>query len=542
MNTQSTMATGYRQRGFILATVLVFLVVLSLTAFLLARLTRTDIQVVNNLQNEKEAFTIAEAGVHEALYRLSLVNGDVATVTGVNGGAAFNASITPQTGASWNSNILLATAGPTATGTAPNQTFSTPSLQPVSARLPYSNGGSPASETLSIQWDLCTAVNTAAGCSSVGAIRQLPASDLRNVIRITSTGQSGLARRAVTIWAVDTGANTPGGGLQSLIQLGGACGSGISMNGNTTITAQGAIQINAGANSSPPSSCTGASTGGSQSIISAVEINTAGSVNGNFSPPAVTGQKPLGDPLANMQPPCFGLNQTGCHPIGTPTIQNHTNTPALPAGCTGTAAAPVHCSVGSMTLSPGIYYGGLTISGTTTLSSGTYIMAGGGNIVQGFPGGFVATTGNTGVTSTGSGGITIYTTRNDNPAQQSGLGDYGSFSLGNGNATASLTATTTGYYKGITFFQDRSSALTVDLQGGNSGNYTLDGVFYAPAAGVDLQGHTNETIRGSIIANGPINLTGGSNIAIGTPTTPCDPTVCNVPTGLFYRQIAWQDF
>src|SRR5262249_23901356 len=143
--------TDLGHEGFILATVLVFLVVLSLTAFLAARLTGTDVQVVNNLQNEREAFTIAESGVHEALYRMSLAMGDKATVSGVNGGTAFNASLSPvvpgrsapvgvtpygldYTNTTKTAQIILSTGGP-ATGTNRNVV---PSLQPASTRLLYS--------------------------------------------------------------------------------------------------------------------------------------------------------------------------------------------------------------------------------------------------------------------------------------------------------------------------------------------------------------------------------------------------------------------
>ena len=187
-----------RESGFILATVLVFLVVLSLTAFLSARLTRGDIQTVNNLQNEKEALTIADAGVHEALYRLSLASGDTATIPGVAGGAPFNASIKPQDAANstWNAKIIFTTSAPSTSGTAPNQTVSTPSLQLTNQRLVYSNDGSgnatnPASETLAIAWDKCT-VSTDPGCSAMATDdrRKLPNTTARRpVVKITSTGQ-----------------------------------------------------------------------------------------------------------------------------------------------------------------------------------------------------------------------------------------------------------------------------------------------------------------------------------------------------------------
>src|ERR1043166_2646812 len=85
MKTATESTRKRTENGFILATVLVFLVVLSLTAFLAAKLTRSDITVVNNLQNEKEAFTIAEAGIAEALYRLSITSPACVAMTGVAG-------------------------------------------------------------------------------------------------------------------------------------------------------------------------------------------------------------------------------------------------------------------------------------------------------------------------------------------------------------------------------------------------------------------------------------------------------------------------
>src|SRR6185295_2052742 len=67
------------ERGFILAVVLVFFLVLSVSAYFAAAMTRTDVQVVNNLQNEKKALAIAEAGVQEALYRMSIDGSDTGT-------------------------------------------------------------------------------------------------------------------------------------------------------------------------------------------------------------------------------------------------------------------------------------------------------------------------------------------------------------------------------------------------------------------------------------------------------------------------------
>ncbi|MBI2962345.1 MAG: hypothetical protein HYY35_01200, partial [Deltaproteobacteria bacterium] len=378
------------QGGFILATVLVFLVVLSLTAFLAARLTRTDVQVVNNLQNEKEAFAIAEAGIHEALYRLSLAIGEQATVSGVNGGAAFNASLSPlvpgrsvpagatsygidSSSPTKAAQVVLTASGP-ATGTNLNWV---PSLQPASTRLLYSttagDADSPVSldstANLTIGWDLCTN-GVDPGCSGgAGTIRRLPLSQPRYALKVVSTGQSGDARRRIVATAVDC---TPISGPGSVVTLGQGCGypnGGIYMNGNTSVTAVGSVFDNAGALSNPPSSCTAAQTGGAQSNITSTsgDISIVGSVSGNFDPEARTGVNPTADPFGGLLPPCFtnyspagGCNNDfdGDGSADTPIPQNNSTNPSLPGSCNGTEAIPKTCTVnGTVTLQPGIYYG-----------------------------------------------------------------------------------------------------------------------------------------------------------------------------------------
>lgn len=568
VNSRAAAAITRAESGFILATVLVFLVVLSLTAFLAARLTRANIQVVNNLQSEKKAFAIAEAGIDEAIYRMSLAMGDTATVSGVNGGTAFNASLAPllpdrplpvtspattaygidSTDTTKTSQIILTTSAP-ATGTNRNVV---PNLQEVSTQLPYSttvadSDGSAvdlaSTANLTIGWDLC-ANNTDPGCSAgANTIRMLPLSRPRPVVKIVSTGQSGKARRKITALVVDCIPDSTSG-PGSVVSLGQGCGfpnGGISMNGNTSVTAVGSVYVNAGTTSSPPSSCTAAATGGAQSNITSTtgDIRAVGSVNGNFSPDATTGVNPAADPFGGLLPPCF----TNYSPAGgctsdfdgdgnpdTPIPQNTTTNASLPSNCTGTEAIPKTCTVnGTVTLHPGIYYGGLQITGTATLSSGVYIIAGGG---------FTFATGNTAVTSTGAGGVTIYNTQDPNPQASSAASQYGAFSFGTGNATASLVASTSGAYQGIGLFQDRNNTTALDLQGGNSGSYSIDGAVYAPNAAATLQGHTNGSFNANFIVKA-IQMTGGSNITIGQPTTSTNIASCDT-TG--YAVLGWQDF
>lgn len=532
------------QRGFILATVLLFLVVLSLTAFLAAKLTRTDIQVVNNLQNEKEALSVAEAGIQEALYRLSVAKGDTATVNG----QTFDASLEPSvpgrvltgtyygldyTNTQSTSQVLFTTSGVPATGT--NKRV--PSLQPSSLRLTYSSGTADtapvdlgATANLTIGWDVCAGSAPSIGCNTANSfypIKGLPISSPRPVVKMVSTGTSGSATRKITAWAVDCiPSSTPGEG--SIITTGTGCGSptyGIAMNGNASITAAGVVQVNAGADSNPPSSCTAAVTSNNpSSYVHASDINISGVGNGHFDPEADTGTLPVADPYAGLLPPCY---------TGGPAQCQGSAVTATPCAASSNPQNPGKCIAPSnSTLNPGIYYGGITINGTNvTMNPGTYIIAGGG---------FSVTTGSTSVSSA-VGGVFIYNTKNpDATGITRPLGPAAAFNLTNGNCTASLAAPTSGTFSGVVLYQDTtlSPQPTVYIQGGTTSNRVLDGLVYAPYAQMNIQGNNPTTVGGSLIVQS-INITGGSNVTVQNASTPGPNTQCG---GLAYQIIGWQDF
>src|SRR5690242_16068624 len=170
-----------RQDGLVLATVLVFLVVLTLAAFLAAGATRTDIQLVNNGYNERRAFYFAEAGATEAELRLSAPSSPV-TVDGNSFDPSFTGANAPDAGEpSWQAQILFSGSSPQL-NTATHRVTS-PTLQPASSRLPYSTASVGDADNLTIAWDTCSAVGT--GCSAVGAIRKFGG---RSVLEIVSTG------------------------------------------------------------------------------------------------------------------------------------------------------------------------------------------------------------------------------------------------------------------------------------------------------------------------------------------------------------------
>jgi type II secretory pathway pseudopilin PulG len=533
MNTREANTRKNGQRGFVLATVLVFLVVLSLTAFLAAKLARTNIQVVNNLQNEKEAFSIAEAGVQEALYRMSLGTPNVAN--NVNG-QSFDASLAPAvpdrvpsgtfygidyTDAQSTSQVIFTTNAPS-TGT--NNVV--PSLQPTSLQLPYSFGSADtapvnlsSTANLTIGWDIC-ANGTDPGCSAAGAIRQLPLSSPRYVAKIVSTGRSGAATRKVTAWAVDCIPNqTPGEG--SLITIGENCNQGIAMNGNSSITAVGLVQVNAG----PATCATAAVTGNNpSSFIHAGDINIVGQGQGHFDPAPNTGGLRMADPYAGLLPPCYTGGPAQC--AGSPVI-------ATPCAASSDPQNPGTCVAASnSTLNPGIYYGGIKINGTNvTMSAGTYVIAGGG---------FSVKTGNTSVSSAPN-GVFIYNTQNPDPTGLAKpLGPLGAFDITNGNCNAALAAPVVPRdFAGVVFYQDTSISPQQDIfiQGGTSSGRVLDGLVYAPNANMHVQGNNATTVGGALVVNS-LNFNGGSDLTVQSSTTPIPNAQCG---GLAYEIIGWQD-
>jgi hypothetical protein len=553
-------ASSRREDGFVLATVLVFLLVLTLSVFFGAGLTRTDVQVVNNEQNQKEAFAAAEAGIDEALYRMSLVGGDKAAITGINGGTAFDASLSPtvpgrdttngasdygitNTDTASTSQILFVTTAPVS-----GQNNRAPSLQPpATIRSPYSTNTADsapvdmtATTNLTIGWDLCTAAQAAVGASigcggGTGSIRQYPpgAATTRPVVKIVSTGQSGTARQRITVQAADC-IPASGSGNGGIVSLGGICTQGVGLNGAGTITAAGLIQINAGAASNNPSTCTAASTGGAQSSITGREIRVVGGVSGNFNPPATTGVLPTADPYAdaNLLPPCYTGGPSPCQGSLPTALQGTKNGVA----CGGTASSPAVCTASSNgdVLSPGIYYGGIHISAGTAgnpvhLQSGEYIIAGGG---------FSSTSGNNYVVSD-SGGVFIYNTVD--PSHTNGAGAAGQFNLANGNTLANLVSPTSGTFAGVVLYQDRTLSPQPDISitGGNA-LHILDGLVYAPGANFNVQGGTtaSTTIGGSLIVNS-ITMIGASSLIVQNPANPLPTQACQT---IAYVPIGWQDF
>lgn len=138
---------------------------------------------------------------------------------------------------------------------------------------------------------------------------------------------------------------------------------------------------------------------------------------------------------------------------------------------------------GDVTLSPGIYYGGIEIlaNASVTLEPGLYVMAGGGLEIR------------ANATVTGQ-EVCIYNTQA--PDYPEGDGAFGAITLQQ-NTSINLTPPTSGPYAGLVFFQDPANPREMYI----TGDATLDaggGTIYLPGARLHLAG--NATSNAPFIA------------------------------------------
>ncbi|HEX3314098.1 MAG TPA: pilus assembly protein TadG-related protein [Gemmataceae bacterium] len=176
--------------------------------------------------------------------------------------------------------------------------------------------------------------------------------------------------------------------------------------------------------------------------------------------PVDTGAQATSDPLALLQGPDTSM-------LATFPFQTYTS--------------------GTTTLGPGIYRGGLKLSGTATvnLQPGTYVLDGGGLSV-------------TGSASLVGNQAMIYST---SISQASGPINIA--------AAVTLTPPTSGTYAGICLYQDRAIATAVKVIG--NGSLKITGAIYAPSAQVQLTGNgAADTIGGWVVA-GSLKFVGSGN-------------------------------
>ena len=179
------------------------------------------------------------------------------------------------------------------------------------------------------------------------------------------------------------------------------------------------------------------------------------------------------------------INIVGDH-IGDGTISStpNVNMPAIEdpladhsaPGFSGCDYNNVAFDSGSHTLSPGVYCGGIDLTGDAkvTMEPGTYIISGDGDDDDDDDGGAAFSV--TGQASLTGSGVTTYFDGDSN------------LSI-NGQGDVDLSAPTSGYYAGMLFYSDPNADPAVEHMVTGNGNTRFDGVMYFPNAIAKINGN-----------------------------------------------------
>lgn len=240
---------------------------------------------------------------------------------------------------------------------------------------------------------------------------------------------------------------------------------GINVGGNFTYSASGNItttQINAYGNFTDSGSGNITATG---SVLYHGTYSRTGS--GRVSPSPVSGATAVTDPFSTVPPPTVG----SC---------DHTNYS--------------YSGASSTSISPGVYCGGISISGSggVTFGTGTYILLGGGFRYSG--------SGNI------SGPNVMFYNTGDATHTIAPVALTGS---GNMN----FSAPSSGTYQGMLFFQDRTKTYAGANQFTGSGNVS-SGTFYFPTTEIDYSGSGNAVYQA--LVGSVVKFTGSGNLTNDT--------------------------
>jgi len=261
------------------------------------------------------------------------------------------------------------------------------------------------------------------------------------------------------VWAQSTAAVAIAPNPGCVYVLDPAQGPSLKVSGGASLQSNCGVFVN--------SSASNALTLTNNASLTASAVNVVGgaSYNGaSVSPTPATGTPAVADPLANLAPPAF-------------------------SNCDHSSFA---VSGGSVTLNPGVYCGGISITGqaNVTFNPGTYILNGGG---------LSATSNNTVINGTG---VSFYNT--------SAGYSFAPISM-TGGTSLNLTAPTTGDYQGILFFQDRNitSGGTSSITGGSNSN--LRGTIYMPTGDLSFSGGSTANLTLAFVVRN-LTVTGTSQL------------------------------
>ena len=238
----------------------------------------------------------------------------------------------------------------------------------------------------------------------------------------------------------------------------------LTISGSASINSSCGVMVNSSSSDALDLSGSGCITGGA-------EIDLVGNYKNNsscvLSPVPNTGVATISDPFASVPAPNTG------------------------GGCDYNKLTVT----GTMTLNPGKYCGGITISGTANsaiLNPGMYILAGGGLTVSGGAG----IQGN---------GVTFYNTN----GQGGGGSSYSPIVVSGGSGT-SLNAPTSGTYQGLLFFEDRSITSTAQNTISGGSNAQINGALYFLHSPLVYSGGSNNTPSTTQVVADTVTISGPS--------------------------------
>ncbi len=234
---------------------------------------------------------------------------------------------------------------------------------------------------------------------------------------------------------------------------------------NTTVDFSGNVEMLASTlyvNSSNPEAIT---LSGTNVVVTTNVTNVVGGVldpDLGLTGTINIGTAPVADPLASLPVPVFD-----------------------PVNDLGTLSM----SGGSMTLSPGYYSGGFTLSADADLflEPGVYVLDGAGLVVSGSAG-------------IKGKGVTLYFTGS------------GHLTL-SGNSIVDLAPSDRGVYRDVLYFFDRTNTNPVSLSGGS--NIKMHGKMYFPASSVAISGESGvtNTAFGWLLVCNELSMSGGGVIS-----------------------------
>jgi hypothetical protein len=241
--------------------------------------------------------------------------------------------------------------------------------------------------------------------------------------------------------------------------------------------------------------------GGSQlQALNSTAIDLVGgytNANGGSISPAPTHSSPATDPFLSRNVP-LQRSVTGAHTYSC----NYGSA----QGCAHTSTGTYACDytnfnqsswVAMLTMSPGVYCGGITIGNVqaVTFNPGVYILDGGGMCLGACGGGISG-----GVTGNG---VSFFSTGTSST--------YKGITVGNG-VNATFSAPTSGSMQGLIFYQDPSLTLAINsttsslFEGGSSSSYS--GSIYLPTTAVTWNNGTNTNTLGMVVYD--VTFAGGA--------------------------------